>query len=347
KLNSYLAQMEDKKSEIVKLQESEKVLYANFQASLGKNDEVAHFLTKVLKKKIKCTEEEKEAGTGADEEDETEEENDEESSLGIDEDDSGSEDEAFDDSVCPEGCTEALLQNTIQLREKRLGIEKALTEEKRAAAKLRKKYNALAKKVKIVESSLETAARELETFQWEKQQRLNELHVAVPLKLHQVEYMDNGELPSDFSQALVFTNQSLEYLQKRLVELCSEKRTQRELYKKAQKKYKQLVQEKKEMELKILRLEEKCNDLMMTKFGRLVDLEAVQAHSVNIEMEKLKVQIMEKEYLHSQELKKWEERISDLQQQLMKLTKENTRKLQQLNQFCLEKQQLETKLSSV
>lgn len=37
-----------------------------------------------------------------------------------------------------------------------------------------------------MEISLNTAERELETFQWEKQQRLNELYVVVPLKLHQV-----------------------------------------------------------------------------------------------------------------------------------------------------------------
>ncbi|NXI56381.1 CFA44 protein, partial [Chloroceryle aenea] len=345
KLDSYLAQMEDRKCEMLKLQECEKALYANFQASLGENNEFAHFLTKVLKKKIKCMEK-KDIGREAVEEEETEEENDEESSLGIDEENSVSEDEIFDDSVCPENCSEALFQNTIQLREKRLDIEKALTEEKKVAANLRKKYNALARKANVVETSLETANKELETFQWEKQQRLNELYVVVPLKLHQVEYLVNGEIPSDFSQALVFTNQSLEYLQKRIVDLCNEKIMQREIYKKAQKQHKQLVQDKKEMEQKIRQLEEKCNDLMMTKFGRLVDFEAVQAHSVNIPVEELKVQIMEKEYVHSQELKKWQGRILDLQQQLMKLTKENTSKLQQLNQFYLEKQQLESKLSS-
>lgn len=58
----------------------------------------------------------------------------------------------------------------------------------------------------------------------------------------------------------------------------------------------------------LLELEEKCNYLMMKKFGRLVDFEAVQAHSVNIRMEELEVQIMEKEYVHSQELKEWEVR---------------------------------------
>ncbi|KFZ54770.1 hypothetical protein N321_07519, partial [Antrostomus carolinensis] len=326
KLKSYLAQMEDRKCEIVKLQECEKALYANFQASLGENNEFTHFLTKVLKKKIKCMEK-KDIEREADEEDENEEENDEESNLRADEENSGSEDEVFDDSVCPMNCNEALFQNTIQLQQKRLEIEKALTEEKKVAANLRKKYRALAKKAKVVETSLDTVDRELETFQWEKQQKLNELHVVVPLKLHQVEYLVNGEMPSDFSQALVFTNQSLEYLQKRIVDLHNEKIMQREIYKEAQEQHKQLVQDKKEMEISIRRLQEKCNHLMMKKFGRLVDFEAVQAHSVNIRVEELEVQIMEKEYLHSLELKEWEERILELQQQLMKLTKENTGKL--------------------
>ncbi|NXL31669.1 CFA44 protein, partial [Glaucidium brasilianum] len=341
KLNSYLAQMEDRKCEIAKLQECEKALYANFQASLGENNEFAHFLTKVLKKKIKCMGKKEGRETG--EEDENEE-NDEEPTLESDEENSGSEDEVFDDSVCPKKCSEALFQNTIQLRQKWLDVEKALREEKKVAANLRKKYNALAKKAKVVETSLDTADRELETFQQEKQQRLNELYVVVPLKLHQVEYLVNGEMPSDFSQALVFTNQSLEYLQKRIVDLHNEKIMQREIYKKAQEQHKRLIQDKKEMEIQIRRLEEKCSHLMMEKFGQLVEFEAVQAHSVNIRVEQLKVQIMEKEYVCSQELKEWEKRISDLRQQLMKLTKENTSKLQQLNWFCLENQQLETKL---
>lgn len=55
-MNSYLALMEDTNSEIVKLQECKKALYASFRASLGENNKFARFLTKVLKKKIKCME---------------------------------------------------------------------------------------------------------------------------------------------------------------------------------------------------------------------------------------------------------------------------------------------------
>ncbi|OXB83351.1 UNVERIFIED_CONTAM: hypothetical protein H355_001788 [Colinus virginianus] len=343
KLNSYLAQMEDKKSEIVKLQECEKALYASFRASLGENNEFAHFLTKILKKKFKCMKKQVET----DEKDESEEASVPESSLGSDEEDSGSEDEILDISVCPKNCDKALFQNTIQLREKRLDIKEALIREKKVAAKLRKEYNVLFGKAKSVESSLNAAEKELDIFQWKKQQKLNDLYVVVPLKLHQVEYFFNREVPKDFSQALVFTNQSLEYLQKRIVDLHHEKITQRDIFKKAQQQYKQLVRDKKEMEITIQRLEEKCRRLMMLKFGRMVDFEAVQARSFNIRLEELELHIIEKEYEHSQEMKEHAKRILDLQQKLMMLTKENTVKTQQLNQLCLEKQHLETKLDSL
>ncbi|NXI05061.1 CFA44 protein, partial [Pachycephala philippinensis] len=345
KLKSYLAQMEDRKCEIVMLQEREKALYASFEASLGENNEFADFLTDILKKEVEFVV--KKGGREADEGNENKEEDGKKPDLKTDEENCGSEDVAFDSSGCPEGCSEDLFLNTIQLQKQRIGIEKALEEEKKVAANLKKEYNALAKKEKEVGASLDTTNRELEAFQWEKLQRLNELYVVVPLRLHQVQCLVDGEMPRDFSQTLVFTNQSLQYLQKRIVDLRNEKIMQREIHKKAREQHKQLLQDKKEMEAEIQRLEERCNHLMMEKFGRLVDFEAVQAHSVNIPMEKMKVRIMEKEYEHFVELREWEERIVGLQHQLTKLTRENTSKLHQLNRFCHEKHQLETELESL
>ncbi|NXT60725.1 CFA44 protein, partial [Chaetops frenatus] len=345
KLKSYFAQMEDRKCEIVMLQEREKALYASFEASLGEDDEFADFLTDIFKKEVECVEKE-EVGREADEENENKEHQ-EKPDLETDEENCGSQDAIFGDFVCPEGCSEDLFLNTIQLRQQRIGIEKALAEEEKVAADLKKEYNALAIKAKELETSLDTTNRELEAFQWEKLHRLNELYVVVPLRLHQVQCLVDGEMPRDFSQTLVFTNQSLQYLQKRIVDLRNEKIMQREIHKKAREQHKELLQDKKEMEAEIQRLEERCNNLMMEKFGRLVDFEAVQAHSVNIPMEQMKVRIMEKEYEHFVELKEWEERIVVLQHQLTKLTRENTSKLHQLNRFCHEKHQLETELESL
>ncbi|NXR72014.1 CFA44 protein, partial [Pycnonotus jocosus] len=346
KLKSCLAQMEDRKCEIVLLQEREKALYASFEASLGEDNEFADFLTDILKKEVEYVEKE-EVGREADEENENEEKDDGKPDLKTDEENCGSEDVVLDDSVCPEGCSEDLFLNTIQLRQQRIRIEKALAEEKKVAADLKKEYDALAIKAKKIETSLDTTNRELEAFQWEKLHRLNELYVVVPLRLHQVHCLVDGEMPRDFSQTLVFTNQSLQYLRKRIVDQRNEKRMQRETHRKAKEQHKELLQDKKEMQKEIKQLEERCNLLMMEKFGRLVDFEAVQVHSVNIPMEQMKVRIMEKEYEHFVELKEWEERIVVLQHQLTKLTRENTSKLHQLNRFCHEKHQLETELESL
>uniref|UniRef100_A0A674IF15 Uncharacterized protein n=2 Tax=Emydidae TaxID=8476 RepID=A0A674IF15_9SAUR len=86
---------------------------------------------------------------------------------------------------------------------------------------------------------------------------------------------------------------------------------------------------------------------MLMKFGRVVDLEALQTLSVNINLEELKMKMMEKEHIQAQELKNWEEKIFELRQRLMMLMKENTSKLQQLNSFCIEKQRLGMKLDAL
>lgn len=48
---------------------------------------------------------------------------------------------------------------------------------------------------------------------------------------------------------------------------------------------------------------------MMMKFGRIVDLEALQTLSVNTNLEELKMRIMEREQLYALELKNWDVRL--------------------------------------
>lgn len=67
----------------------------------------------------------------------------------------------------------------------------------------------------------------------------------------QVEYISNGEIPSDLSQALVFTNQSLVTLQNRIIMQQHEKVEQRKLYKQAREQHKQLIRDRREMMIKI------------------------------------------------------------------------------------------------
>ncbi|XP_011938494.1 PREDICTED: cilia- and flagella-associated protein 44 isoform X6 [Cercocebus atys] len=346
KINETLKEMEEKKNEITKLQEQEKALYAGFQTAIGENNKFANFLMKVLKKKIKRVKK-KEVEGDADEDEESEESSEEESSLESDEDESESEDEVFDDSICPTNCDVALFELTLQLREKRLDIEEALVEEKKVVDNLKKEYDTLSKKVKIVATNLNAAEEALEAYQREKQQRLNELLVVIPLKLHQIEYVVFGEIPSDLSGTLVFSNHALRQLQERIRELQEENSKQQKLNKEWRERRKQLIREKREMTKTIHKMEETVRQLMISKFGRVVNLEALQTLSVNTTLEELKIRKLRKELANAKEMKMWEEKIAQMRWELMMKTKEHTRKLYQMNDLCIEKKKLDSRLNTL
>lgn len=125
--------------------------------------------------------------------------------------------------VCVSGCDPELFENTLQLRERRLDLEELLVEEKKSAEALKKECDTLAKKVKprfssfglltcfchhmlcfsqtsshvfccffsalqekTVKNNRKTVEDDLELVNREKQQKMNELDVVVPLRLHQV-----------------------------------------------------------------------------------------------------------------------------------------------------------------
>uniref|UniRef100_A0A2K6F7N6 Cilia- and flagella-associated protein 44 n=1 Tax=Propithecus coquereli TaxID=379532 RepID=A0A2K6F7N6_PROCO len=346
KINETLKEMEEKKNEISKLQDQEKALYAGFQAAIGENNKFANFLMKVLKKKIKRVKK-KEVERDADEDEESEESSEEESSLESDEDESGSEDDVFDDSICPTNCDVGLFEMALQLREKRLDIEEALVEEKKIVDNLKKEYDTLSKKVKIVAINLNAAEEALEAYQREKQQQLNELLVVIPFKLHQIEHVVLGEIPSDLSGTLVFSNQSLGRLQERIVQLHEENSKQQKLNKEWRERRKQLAREKREMAKTINKMEETVRQLMVSKFGRVIDLEALQTLSVNTTLEELKIRKLRKELSNAKEMKMWEEKIAQVRWELMMKTKEHTKKLHQMNDLCIEKKKLDSRLNTL
>uniref|UniRef100_G1NV67 Cilia and flagella associated protein 44 n=1 Tax=Myotis lucifugus TaxID=59463 RepID=G1NV67_MYOLU len=345
RINESMKEMEEKKNEITRLQDQEKALYASFQAAVGEN-KFANFLMKVLKKRIKRVKK-KEVEGDAEEDEESEESSEEESSLESDEDESGSEDEVFDDSICPSNCDVSLFELALQLREKRLDIEEALVEEKKILDNLKKEYDTLSKKVKIVANNLNAAEEDLEAYQREKQQQLNEILVVIPLKLHQIEYVIFGEIPTDLSGTLVFSNQSLSRLQGRIVQLQDENSKQQKLNKEWRERRKQLIREKREMAKTINKMEETVRDLMISKFGRVIDLAALQTLSVNTTLEELTIKKLRKEITNAREIKEWEEKIAQVRWELMMKTKEHTKKLHQMNDLCIEKKKLDSRLNTL
>uniref|UniRef100_A0A673VPT0 Cilia- and flagella-associated protein 44 n=1 Tax=Salmo trutta TaxID=8032 RepID=A0A673VPT0_SALTR len=288
KLEECKQALELKRRDISKLQERERAIAATFQASLGENNKFADFLTRVFKKKIKRVKKKEKAGDDEEQED-SDEDSDEESDWDDDEDDSGSESGGpLDDSVCPQNCNSELFENTVQLRERRLDLEELLVEERKTADNLRKECDSLVKKEKVVHGSLKAAEGDLELFNREKQQKLNELDVVVPLRLHQIEFVSNGVVPCSLAPALVLNTVALGGLQERIKELQVEKSEQRDLYRQARQQHVQLIHDRKDMEAKIQSLEARCEQLMLMKFGKLVDLEALQTLSGNRNLEEMR-----------------------------------------------------------
>ena len=106
--------------------------------------------------------------------------------LSSEEEESDMED--FDDSVCPAGCEAELYQQVFDLRERRLDVEEALVEERRIADLAKKEGDNGERKEKTILASVQAAEEAISQFQTEKQAKLNELHVSVPLQLHQVHH---------------------------------------------------------------------------------------------------------------------------------------------------------------
>ncbi|XP_039534946.1 cilia- and flagella-associated protein 44 isoform X2 [Pimephales promelas] len=351
KMHECKKQMEQKKRDILRLQGKEKTLTATFQASLGENNKFEEFLTRVFKKKIKHTKKKENGGEGGnvtDDEDDSDEDSDEESDRDNDEDYDDSETGApLDDSVCPPNCDPELFDNTLRLREHRLDVEEQLQEEIKNVDSLKKECDTLGKKEKIVQNNRKAAEGDLELINQEKQQRLNEVDVVVPFRLHQIEYVNNnGVLPGKLDSALVLNTADLQRLQKRIKELQEEKTEQRELYKQAKQQHVQLRHDLKDMEARKKESEVRCEQLMLMKFGKLVELEVLQTLSGNRKVEEKRQEVRERDAKNTQELKYWETKVTEAREALTEVTKHNTERLRNLNSLLSQKKALDDQLNS-
>nr|XP_024659041.1 cilia- and flagella-associated protein 44 isoform X2 [Maylandia zebra] len=347
KLGECNEQLEMKRRDIAKLQEREKALTAAFQASLGENNKYEEFLTKVFKKKIKRVK--KKEQTGNEEEEDSDGDSDGDSEEDDDWDDDYDSEEggaAVNDSICPEGCEPELFENTLQLRERRLDLEELLTEEKKSAEALKKESDSLAKKEKSVKSSRAALEDDLDLINREKLQKISELDVVVPLRLHQIEYVVNGSVPSDLNEALVLDKSELDRLKGRIQQLQGEKLHQKDLHRQAHQQHTKLIHDRRNMAATIQTLDQQCNELMRTKFGRLVDLEALQMLSGNRRLEELKQEKLLKEAAYAKEIRQWDAKVEEARQAVMEVTTCNTEHLRSATSLNEQKKELQLKLST-
>ncbi|XP_062269281.1 cilia- and flagella-associated protein 44 [Platichthys flesus] len=336
-------QLQLKQRDMVKLQEREKALRSALRASLGDNNKFLEFLTKVFEKKIKRVKkkEPREDDVDSDEESDEDDWDDDD-----DDDDYDSEEGALDDSVCPPGCDPQMFEYTLQLRERRLDLEEMLAEDKKCVEALKDECSALVKKEKLGKSSRKIVDDDLELVNREKRQRMNELDVVVPLRLHQIEFVVDGSVPSDLSEGLVVDRAELARLGQRIKQLQVEKAHQRDLKVQARHHHSKLLRECKDMKAQGLELEMECNKLMMMKCGRLVNLEVLQTLSGNRVLEELKQQKDRRAAAYEKDLQQWDAKVAEARKASMEVTRRNTRHLLTKKKLLEEKIELESQLNA-
>ncbi|KAM7393288.1 hypothetical protein PAMA_008099 [Pampus argenteus] len=241
KLDECNEQLELKRRDIAKLQEREKALAAAFKASLGEDNKFEEFLTKVFKK-IKRVNKKKQTGN-----------EDQWKLLNLTSVEflqsclsSTSDHRKFVSRS--RGCDPDLFESTLQLRERRQDLEELLAEEKKSAEALEKECDILTKKEKSIKNSRKAAENDLELVNREKQQKLNELDVVIPFRLHQIEFVVNGSVPSDLTPTLVLDRTELSRLQERVTQLQVEKSQQKDLYFQARQQHVKLIHDCKDMD---------------------------------------------------------------------------------------------------
>ena len=158
----------------------------------------------------------------------------------------------------------------------------------------------------VIESSLNTAERDLQAFQLEKQQKLNELDTVVTLYLHQVQYVVGDSLPLDLAPCLVFSSNAMRRLQCRIAELETEKLEQQKHYKENRQTRVHLMKEKKVLVSRVSELSDKVNEMMELKFGQLVDLDKLEVMTVNRAAEELKEKLRQLERKNARQLADWQ-----------------------------------------
>ena len=149
-----------------------------------------------------------------------------------------------EEDVCPPECDAATYEKVLELREKRLDQEDILVEFNRGVDELKTLNERQQMKEKNIDKELRNTEKAIQEFQTEKQHSLNKIHDIVPLRLSQIECLDEEDrIPQDISPTLVFTHRLLEGLRNRITELQAEKITLRKEYHDLKREHKSLTRE--------------------------------------------------------------------------------------------------------
>lgn len=329
--------------DVTRFTAQEKAVHSQFASVMADNQKLEKVLTKIFKKKVVRSKKrggDGDSDSGSDSED-MEDMEDEDGDM-----DGSDDDEEIDETVCPPGCDPAVYERVMSLREQRATAEESLAETKKTVEMLKKDIDSLSKKEKATQAQMAAADKDIAAFQLEKQGRLNELSVAVPVHLRQIKYLVDGGFPRDLSDTVLFDVSSIEQLQQRIASLTEEKSMQRKEYKEIKQTQARMSVEKSKKDAELEQLKKKCDELQMLKFGMLVDLDALNTFSINHAAEELKDKQLAQQREHELALAEMDKEIEAAQLELTERTRQNTAMLEAVAAFEKDKRQLEKSLNA-
>ncbi|KAI8820502.1 uncharacterized protein EV422DRAFT_496817 [Fimicolochytrium jonesii] len=356
KIKECQEKLNGKKADIEVVIQKERTVHDEFRQLLGENNKHEEFLTKIFKRKVKRSKKKAKPdgqtnnhnGGEDDQADADEDEEEDEDMDDMDDVESMTSDNDGEDLVeeCPPEFDASKYKRILELREDRLDQEECLTEIQKAVDALKKENDSFIKKEKIIDQALKATENEIQQFQTQKQQKLNELDVVLPLRLHQIQYIDKQTLPTDLSGALVFMHQGLIRLRSRIKELQQEKAEIRRQHRELKKMHVNLIKSRREKQAKLHELEARAVDVQMLKFGKIIDLEKLERMGFNKNADELREKLTKEDAKRMKELEELQLQINKLKVRLTEVTRENTLRLENLVDLTDTKQSLEEALNT-
>ncbi|KAF7218171.1 transcript variant X2 [Nothobranchius furzeri] len=339
KLEECNQQLELKGAEMIDLKKRVRALTDAFQASLGENCPFEEFLTKVFTQKIKRVQMEKSPLH--------EEDGEEDSDDDLDSDDYSSKKKREASlNVRPKGCKPELLKSTLQLRHDRVELEELQVKERKVVEALKKDITSLQEKEKLVKSQRRAVEADIELMNQEKQQEMNEVEVIIPLKLNQIQLACKGPVLSDLSEFLALDKMELFRMDEQIQQLQADNKKLNDQFHRDLKKRDRLLRDKKVKSIKVNELENRCDELMMRRFGRKVDLEALLTMPDSTRLEELEQEKIRLLAAHSDKMKHLETQVDEAQTALMKETRRNSNLLHTTIDLLEQTKDLKAKISS-
>ncbi|XP_045494848.1 cilia- and flagella-associated protein 44 [Colias croceus] len=233
---------------------------------LVQDNKFADFLRRIFKKKYRPPRER----------DDDESSESESSSSSSEEEDEGSLDSRdigpirLDPNICPEGCDVDVYNKTYELRNTRHKHEQDIIEQDHLVDLLRKDIDAHNKVKRKFSVQLEKRKNDLREFMMEKQSCMNEVDQVVILRYDQIRAsaLRGCTGPDGLSQTVVFPEQLLARLRKRVLELHDEIKQQKQRHKVNKTHLFRMNIDLREMEAQAEELRAKMRDVLTRKLGK-------------------------------------------------------------------------------